>query len=269
MEREIDIQILLAGKGTRLLRVTKGESHKSLVSLTDSGLTALDIITTEIMNLNLGRVVYSLSQSEEKHGKQIYSFLRKSKYPVECILEREGMQIGSAGAVELFNKYGSSKKPILVLCGDMVYEWSEMKKFVDFHKPRTISWFTSSIKTPFMQKYFGLVSNKRNEILGDIKLNWNSSTKNKKILMKGGAIMVDRELFKTMFQNYVDFTGKTDIDLFWDLLPYIEMVNRKNVHYKLPSILNAYDSRGIILDTGTPELLSYTKEYLKNVGRYN
>jgi len=269
MQKEIDVQILLAGKGTRLSSVTNGELHKALIPITQSGLSTLDIITQEVLNLGLERIVYSLSQDPEKHGKQIYSFLREKKYPLEYIIERNGMQIGSAGAIELFNKYGNSNKPILVLCCDMVYDWEKMRNFIEFHKPGTISWFTSSIETPLMQKYFGLVSTTSNAVVGDIKLNWNSSTQDKKLLMKGGAIIVNRQLFKTMFQNYTDLTGKTDIDLFWDLLPHIETVNRKNIQEGRTSILNAYDSKGIILDTGTPELLSYTREYLKNVNRYN
>jgi len=268
MERELDIQILTAGAGTRLRSVTHGYLHKSLIPLTESGLTALDIITREIKNSDLGKIVYGLSEAKGKHGKQIYTFLRESGYSLECFVESRDTQIGSAGAINFFLKFESSKKPVLVLCGDMIYKWDTMKEFAEFHQEGTISWFTSSVENPIMQRYFGLVVNQENAVIGDIKLNWAESTSGLNVLMKGGAIIADRQLFSSLFQKYTGLTDKTDVDLFWDFLPFIETVNKNNINQGHPSILNAFDSRGIILDIGTPELLNYTKEYL-NANRHN
>lgn len=259
--KEVEAQILLAGRGVKLNSVTNGLMDKCLVPV-QNNVNTLDVIMRTFREIGVNTVISHLSAAPDKHAVDTYSYLLKKGYSIEVLIEPPNIQIGSGGAIERFARLHDCQKPILAIVGDMHYDWSKFGNFIDFHKAGTISWFTSSLKMPIMEKYFGLVATKDGSVVGDTKINWGGTTDGYKVLTKGGVIIADRNMYLELFDRYTQLTGAKDVDLYWDLLPFIEEINLKRIVDNESSLLNAYDSEGVILDIGTPELLEFTRKYL-------
>lgn len=265
VESEIVVQILAGGKGINLLDVTQGKIPKSLVKVTENE-TILDLVINKTLQSGFSRVVYSLSLSDGCFGVDIYKHLIDKRYGTECIFEYYGA--GNAKSVQKLAELTDCKYPILVLCSDMLLPWNAMKNIIATHKHGTFTWLTSSIQNKSSEKYYGLKVRDDGAVIYDEKLTPEGKFLDSgklKTVTKAGAILVDPELFTaTMRQIEQSSSTNNQIDIFWDVIPFLERINFKRLSQNEPSIINAVIGNEPIMDIGTPRTLSDVRKYLKN-----
>lgn len=259
--REIDCHILMAGRGERLQSVTGGIYDKSLVEISPK-MTSLDYVYKAIEEIGINSIVFQFGASQDKHGIDNYKFLLKRGYSLQVLMEPENMQIGSGGAVELYQRLRNNRCPTLVTVPDMHYEWSTIKGFVDSHKSGSFSWYVSRNRIPEMDRYFGLMIDGKNNVVGDI--GFDNQIKGTELVTKGGMVIVEKELFGKLWCEFQKESSLVDVDFFWHFLPWLERKNKDLVENGGTSILNAYIVDTPIMDIGTPQDLDYVKNYYAN-----
>lgn len=119
-----------------------------------------------------------------------------------------------------------------------------------------------------MGNYNGMLVNDQNAVVGDEKLIWwNSRNESGRLrrVAKGGAVIFDPGLYIKFYKLYVRLCSQASPDFFTGVFPMTQELNRRIISRGGKSIMNAYDSEGVILDMGTPELLEFTKSYLKDL----
>lgn len=262
-EDDVLVQILAGGKGIGLLSETKGQIPKSLVKVSGDK-TILDVVIEKTKEQGFGRIIYSLGLSDGCFGADIYKHILEKKHGVECVFEYYGG--GNARTIQKLAKLTDCKYPLLVLCSDMLLPWDAMRKAVLDHKPGTMTWVTSSVKRKEMERYFGLKVRRDGAVVYDTKLTPEGNfldDGNLRTVTKGGAIVIDPKLLiKTMDQLTKTKNMNKQIDIYWDVIPFLEKLNWERLKDGKSSLLYAVIGDDPIMDMGTPERLSSVRKYL-------
>lgn len=258
-------QILAGGKGTRLLKETKGLIPKSLVKVTEKD-TIIDIVIDETKKQGLNRIVYTLGLTDGCFGIDIYKHIIQKCGAIECLFENYGS--GNAISIQRLAKATDCMYPLFVLCSDMLLPWDVMKKAATIHQKGTFTWVTSSTYVPEMNKYFGLKVRSDGTVVYDTRVTPEGKYLDDGSLIsvtKGGALIVDPYLLINVVDNLKKTSDSNkEIDIFWDVMPYLERLNWKRLSNGEPSIINTVIGKDPVMDIGTPEGLYVVREYLKN-----
>lgn len=264
LESDIMVQILAGGRGINLLEETKGQIPKSLVKVTKDQ-TIMDIVVEKVKKKGFSRIVYSLGLSNGCFGVEIYKHLIQKGYGSECVFEH--YTAGNARSIQKLAELTDCKYPIFVICSDMLLPWDAMKNVVLSHKQGSFTWLTSSNFTEEMSRYYGLKIRNDGAVVYDTKL-----TPEGKFLddgklttvTKGGAILIDPHLLlDTMHQLNQTNNVNKELDIFWDVIPFLERINWNRLKDGKESLLNAVVGKDPVMDMGTPERLSTVRKYLK------
>lgn len=261
----IPVQVLAGGKGIHLLDVTKGEIPKSLVNI-NRDQTILDLVVNEIKKQGFKRFIYSLGLSDGCFGIDIYKHLLDEGLGIECTFENYGN--GNAKSIQRLIELTDYKYPIFVICSDMLLPWDAMKLAVSIHKQGTFTWVTSSAVHPEMDRYSGLKIREDGAVIYDSKVTPDGSyldAGNLKTVTKAGAIIVDPNLLVSMISN-IESNRKTagEIDIFWDVIPFLERTNWQRLEKGESSLINAIVGTEPVIDIGTPDRLKLIKQYLND-----
>lgn len=265
IESEVMVQILAGGKGLSLLNETKGQIPKSLIKVVENQ-AIIDIVINKIQENGFKRIVYSLSLSDGCFGIEIYKHLSNKGYEIECTFEHYGK--GNAKAVQKLAEHTNCNYPIFVFCSDMILPWNFIKNTVSMHKNGTFTWLTSSFYSKSTDKYNGLKVRNDGAVVYDTKLTPEGKFLDDgtlKTVTKGGAILIDPKLFINTLNQLENLkSSDNQVDIFWDVIPFLEKLNWKNLSNGIPSLINAVIGNEPIMDIGTPETLSDVRKYLKN-----
>lgn len=256
--KELDCHILMAGRGVRLHSVTNGMYDKALVEISPD-MTSLDYVYKAISESGVNNIIFQFGEAPDKHGIDNYNFLLTRGYSRQVLMEPKEMQIGSGGAVELYQRIKNNDNPTLVTVPDMHYDWSTLKGYIESHKQNSFTWYVSNMRIPQMDRYFGLMIDSNNRVLGDI--GFDKQIEGSTLVTKGGMVIVEKELFRKLWSEFQEETSLVDVDFFWHFLPWVERKNRELVELGEESILNAYIVNTLIMDIGTPQDLDYVKRY--------
>lgn len=261
----IPVQVLVGGKGVHLLEVTKGKIPKSLVNVIGDQ-TILDLVMNKTKKQGFKRFIYSLGLSKGCFGIDIYKHLLNRGLGVECTFEYYGN--GNAKSIQNLIELTDYKYPIFVLCPDMLLPWDAMKLAVSMHKHGTFTWVTSSAIHLEMDRYNGLKVREDGAVIYDSKVTSDGSyldTGGLKTVTKAGAIIVDPNLLVNTISS-IESTRKTvgEIDIFWDVIPFLERINWQRLDKGESSLINAVIGTDPVMDIGTPDRLKMVKKYLND-----
>lgn len=150
----------------------------------------------------------------------------------------------------------------------MLLPWDAMKNVVSSHKQGSFTWLTSSNITEEMSRYYGLKIRSDGAVVYDTKLTPEGKfldDGNLTTVTKGGAILIDPNLLlNTMNQLNQTNNKDKELDIFWDVIPFLERINWKRLKDGKESLLNAVVGKDPVMDMGTPERLSIVRKYLKH-----
>lgn len=263
-ESDIMVQILAGGMGANLLPETRGRIPKSLVKVTDDQ-TILDIVVNKTKETGLNRIVYALSLSKGCFGIEIYKHLLQNNQSIECTFEYYGG--GNAKSVQKLAEYTNFKYPIFLLCSDMLLPWDAIKMAVSSHKENTFTWVTSSNYLTEMERYHGLKIRKDGAVIYDTKVTPEGKfldDGNLNAVTKAGAIIIDPHLLIDTVNELEKISNSNQqLDIFWDIMPFLERNNWKRLINNKPSLINAVVAEEPVIDMGSPERLLTVREYLK------
>lgn len=258
------VQILAGGRGINLLEETKGQIPKSLVKVAKDQ-TIMDIVVEKVKEEGFSRIVYSLGLSDGCFGVEIYKHLIQKGYGAECVFEH--YTAGNARSIQKLAELTDCKYPIFVICSDMLLPWDAMKNVVSSHKQGSFTWLTSSSFTEEMSRYYGLKIRNDGSVVYDTKLTPEGKfldDGNLTTVTKGGAILIDPHLLlDTMCQLNQTNNVNKELDIFWDVIPFLERINWNRLKDGKESLLNAVVGKDPVMDMGTPERLSTVRKYLK------
>lgn len=266
--KDVIVQILAGGKGLSLQKVINGIMPKSLVEVS-SGKTILDLVLENLRSKGFSRFVYSLGLEDGCFGKEIYKYLQKEKLGLECVFEKNNL--GNARSVKRLSELTECKYPILVVCSDMLLPWDVMSNAVKFHKKNTITWITSSLSILGMERYHGLKVREDGAVIYDVNLTPEGKYLDDGKLYtvtKGGSIIIDPVLFLEIMEK-METTDKfvqdksAQMDIFWDVIPFIERHNQQRIANGDKSILYAVIGKDPVMDIGSPERLNLVRKYLE------
>lgn len=248
--------MLAGGRGTRLHSVTQGEIPKCFVYLdkskTTRGIDYLDRLLAKT-GLDPKNIVFSANDYYGQYQEKIDG--KNSGYT----MLRQFDDVGNGGAVEqAVNEYGLDYQ-YLVISPDTLFSSRDLNKIITEHKPGTISWAVNTYNE-IMSPYFGLVVERNGAVIGDSKINPlpENELKNKNLYIKGAINIFDPRLYMEYFNKFkVNFGNSYPIDLYWQILPFIEKKNAERVKNRKDSIMQAVVFNDPIIDFGVPERLFY------------
>ena len=174
---------------------------------------------------------------------------------------------GNAKAVEMaFNDLGMDRQ-YLVLSIDTYVSAKDIAKLIKAHRPGTITWGVAPERPGMlMESYGGLIVDNKMRVLGDTTQPfWGKVVPaGCQLRVKGAVQIIDPKLYLKSLADYRSSNENVPLlDLYWQIMPYIERVNRDRILSGKSSIMNAVLFDDDLLDYGTPERLELTRQ------RYN
>ena len=119
----------IGGKATRALAVTNDLIPKHLISVGEE--TILDIICTRLIEQGFSRFVFCIGHHGEKIKDHVSNALWRAG--VEVLFSKEDSPLGVDGAVsnaiQRLNLSGTG----IIIPGDMMFPWDEIRQLDDFH----------------------------------------------------------------------------------------------------------------------------------------
>ena len=229
----MDVAILIGGKGTRTKKISK-IIPKPFLKINNKS-----IIERQLEKLKLFKRIFLLSNNK------ITKFNNKLKNKRVVIIE-ENKTLGNAGCLKNLNKYKLLKDDILIISGDLIFNF-DIKKFKKFHKKNKSDITFLVHPNDHIIDSDVLELNAKNKL---IKLHGKPHSK-KDIgnLCLSGIFIIKKKILNFIEDNkFQDFVK--------DILPKLIKSNIK---------VYGYNSREYVKDAGTPKRIKEIKKHLKTI----
>ena len=231
----MDVAILIGGKGTRTKKISN-KIPKSFLKIGNKS-----IIKRQLEKLKLCKRIFLLS------NKKISKFNNSLPYKNVIIIE-ENKPLGNAGCLKNLIKFKDLKEDILIISGDLVFNFN-IRKFRNFHKKN------KSDVTFLVHPNDHIVDSDALEINGKNQLiKFHKKPHSKKDignLCLSGILIIKKKILNFIKDNkFQDFSK--------DILP--KLIKNKMKIY-------AYNTREYIKDAGTPKRINSIKKHL-NIIKY-
>lgn len=254
--------VLVGGKGTRLAEITESKLSKGLITIDNKHtVTGIEYISHLLQDTGI-KEVYLCAKD---YAEQYIKIAENNSY---ALITQRG-DTGTNGAIkEVFDEFGE-ENPYLVISVDTFLSRRDLIKLLTNHKKGTISWGIAPYQYDSMSSYYGLIAdNSTHAILGDIRQNWwkNWNLSNTSLYIKGAAHIIEPLIYIKALETFKRFCKKSPpIDMYWDVFPLLEEVNRRRIMRGKDSILQGIIFDDALIDYGTPERLNLVRNLFAQV----